>query len=332
MVDALQKPLSVGVIGAGEIVTHVHLPVLSACEGVRLAYIGDTNPEAARRAAKIYRTQPAIISDLDALPACDVVLLAVPVSARMPYYKLFAGREACVLAEKPLAQSLKTANLVCDLYPEHALACGFQRRSYATARLARTMVAEEWFGQLRGISVSEGALTTKTGTDARFYDSDGSGGVLRDLGCHSLDLALWITGATEVTVAEQRFVFDHGTDREVQAQMLLHTPSGPCEFEYFVTWLRPAENEITLRFDNCVASLSTRPAEHIEIRGWRNKRAVAKLSAADGAGTVYQAFYLEWMAFLEGVRNREASPFSARSALATVAAVDALYQAAELSR
>ena len=26
-----------------------------------------------------------------------------------------------------------------------------------------------------------------------------------------------------------------------------------------------------------------------------------------GAGTVYQAFYLEWMAFLDGVRNQQAS-------------------------
>jgi predicted dehydrogenase len=189
------------------------------------------------------------------------------------------------------------------------------------------LVAEKWFGPLKSISVSEGALTTKTGTDFRFYDEAGSGGgVLMDLGCHSLDLAIYISGATRVEIAKQRFVFDGEVDREVEARMMLCTPSGECELDYFVTWLRPADNVIQLQFDNCVASLSCRPSEHIEIRSLLGGRRAALLSARHpGATTVYQAFYLEWTAFLDGVRNCQASRLSARSALTTVAAVEALY-------
>ena len=56
-----------------------------------------------------------------------------------------------------------------------------------------------------------------------------------------------------------------------------------------------------------------------------SERGKAFLTAEGGATTVYQAFYLEWMAFLDGVRTGQASEFSARSALATVGAVEALY-------
>ncbi len=81
-----------------------------------------------------------------------------------------------------------------------------------------------------------------------------------------------------------------------------------------------------LRFDNCVVSFSCRPAQHIEIRGIRSEQDAALLSAKQaGATTLYQAFYLEWMDFLAGVRNRQPSKFSARSALATVRAVEMLY-------
>jgi predicted dehydrogenase len=250
----------------------------------------------------------------------------------MPYHELFAKRGTHVLSEKPLATSLRDAERTCEMYPEHALACGFQRRAYATANLARLLVSQNWFGPLRSVAVSEGALTTKTGADSRFYDQAGSGGgVLMDLGCHSLDLAIYISGATEVAIAEQRFVFDDGVDREVEARMELRMPSGSCELDYFVTWLRPAENVIKLRFDNCVASLSCRPSEHIDVRGIQSEQVAQLAAKGAGATTVYQAFYLEWMDFLEGVRNRQPSKFSARSALTTGRAVEVLYAAGKQS-
>ena len=49
------RVLSVGMVGAGEIVSRIHLPVLSACEGIRIAYIADKNPEAAKSVAASYK-------------------------------------------------------------------------------------------------------------------------------------------------------------------------------------------------------------------------------------------------------------------------------------
>jgi len=322
--------LSVGIVGAGEIVSRIHLPVLSASEGIRIAYVADRNPEAARSAAGSYKVAPVTVTDnLDKLPQTDVVLLALPVTSRLPYYELFAKRGTCVLAEKPLAACGIDAERICGLYPEYSLACGFQRRSYASVVLARLLVAENWFGPLRSMSISEGALTTKTGADSRFYDDaiSGGGGVLMDLGCHSLDMAIYVSNATEAIPAKQRFVFDGGVDREIDARLTLRTAHGTCDLDYLVTWLRPAKNKIELRFENCTVELPCGPSQHLEIRGAQNGRDVASLGMKHaGAATIYQAFYLEWMAFLDGVRSRQACKFNARSCLPTIRAVEALYR------
>jgi predicted dehydrogenase len=329
--------LSVGIVGAGEIVSRIHLPVLSACSGIRIAYIADKNSAAAKAVAGSYKVGAVGVSDnRKELPHTDVVLLAVPVNARMPYYELFAERGTSVLAEKPLALCGADAEHVCSLYPDYSLACGFQRRSYASVALAKLIVSENWFGPLQSIFISEGALTTKTGADSRFYDDPAfGGGVLMDLGCHSLDLAIYISGASEAIPVEQRFVYDNGIDREVEARLSLRTEQGFLALDYLVTWLRPARNSLVLRFENCAAALSCRPSEHLEINGHGNDRiAPMPLLTMKGSGaiTVYQAFYLEWMAFLDGVRNRQPSQFNALSCLPTIRAVEALYAARRRDR
>jgi len=335
------RVLSVGIVGAGEIVSRTHLPVLTACERVRIDYVADKNFEVARAVAGSYKLPPVTVpNDLGELPQTDIVLLAVPVAARWPYYELFAKRGTSVLAEKPLAAGITDAEQLCSLYPEHSLACGFQRRTYASVGLAKLLVAEKWFGTLRSISVSEGALTTKTGADSRFYDDAASGGgVLMDLGCHSLDVAMYISNASRAIPNQQHFVYDHGIDREVEAHLTLLTADGECGLDYFVSWLQPARNTVELHFENCSLSLSCRPSLEIEIVGGRDQAQVTNHSGVlpmlaakrGGAVTVYQAFYLEWTTFLDGVRARQASKLSARSCLPTIRAVEDLYTAGKLN-
>lgn len=323
--------LSVGIVGAGEIVSRIHLPVLSACEGVSIKYVADKNPETARSVASSYKLTPIPVrDDLEELPRTDIVLLAVPVNARLPYYEMFARRSTCVLAEKPLAVGVAAAEHLCGLYPDYALACGFQRRTYSTVVLARLLVSENWFGPLRSMSVSEGALTAKTGADSRFYDDavSGGGGVLMDLGCHSLDMAMYISNAIEAVPTKQRFVFDGGVDREVEARLNLRTTHGCFDLIYLVTWLRPAKNSIELRFENCTVVLPCRPAQELEIRGRDNARFSPSLTLKQaGATTVYQAFYAEWMAFFDGVRTCRPSKINASSCLPTIRAIERLYRA-----
>jgi hypothetical protein len=132
----------------------------------------------------------------------------------------------------------------------------------------------------------------------------------------------------EAIPVAQKFMFDGGVDREIDAHLTLRTAHGSCELDYLVTWLRPAKNTIELRFENRAVAFSCRPSQEIEIRGARDSRSVVPLVMKHaGAATIYQAFYLEWTAFLDGVRSHQASRFSARSCIPTIRAVEALYRA-----
>jgi len=95
--------LTVGVIGAGEITTKIHLPAMTAMNGVRIAYIADVNLNAARQAGASYGIDSlGLDGDPSSLPSTDVALLAIPVGARAPFYELFAGRGTAVFAESLL--------------------------------------------------------------------------------------------------------------------------------------------------------------------------------------------------------------------------------------
>ena len=324
--------LTVGVVGAGEVATKIHLPVLTAIPGIRLAYVADTSAAAAKAAGKSYGIESlAITKSVSALPVTDVVLLSTPVGARGAYYDLFALRGTAVLAEKPLAVSSIEALRLCRLFSEHALACGFQRRTYASVAIARTCVEQRVFGPIRGVRISEGARTTKTGTDARFYDdwSAGYGGVLRDLGSHSLDLVFQISGAMQARPLRQRFVLDGHIDREVEATLRFSGPTGEFDAEVSLTWLRDADNVLEFRFDSCILSLSSRAEGAAQLLDLdRRPLGMMLQTTLRRSTTTYQAFYLEWESFLAGVRGGQATAFSAASCLPTVQAVEALYELA----
>src|ERR1700683_1135320 len=89
-----QAELSVGIVGAGEITSRIHLPVLTACDGVRIAYVTDKNAQAANAVGGSYKLNAVTVpANLEELPITDLALLAVPVSARPRYYELFAPRK-----------------------------------------------------------------------------------------------------------------------------------------------------------------------------------------------------------------------------------------------
>src|SRR5690242_18362576 len=83
----------VGIIGAGDIVTQVHLPCLLARDDLQIAWVVDSNPDRSRRAGKAFGVESfRVPEDPAALPSADVILLAIPFGARPPYYTALASR------------------------------------------------------------------------------------------------------------------------------------------------------------------------------------------------------------------------------------------------
>jgi len=321
----------IGIVGAGNIVETMHLPVLLNLPEARVVWLADADEDRARAVARAFGVRavglPRGPSDV---PESDVVLLAVHVGARPLYFEAFARRGVAVFAEKPFARTVAEHARLLGLFPEHRLGCGYMRRTYATTAFLRRAVRGKWFGPLRRIRIAEGGRVTKTGRSRTPYDdpSVAGGGVLMDLGTHSVDLALYLLGASTVEVHGAQIVWDGALDRKVTGELEVPFETGIVTIEVCVSWLDRQPNRIELEFPAVSLSAPNDPEPRIEFRrpGCEEAQATMEVSGL-GARTSYQAFFLEWRSFLEGLRTGSASLVSAASALPTTTAIEGLYRA-----
>jgi predicted dehydrogenase len=331
--------LSVGIVGAGEIVRRVHLPVLLNIPDVRIAWIHDQRPERARAMAKSHNIGAAPDCAVEALPSCDVALLAVPVEARREYLRHFASRGTAVFCEKPFARTAAEHAEIVAAFAPHALACGYMRRFYRSTAMLRHLVVAGLMGPLLKIAVNEGNRSKGSGVDVSFLDSPHLGasrGVLMDLGSHAADLALFLSGAHDFKIRSCSKEMDGGIDRKVSALIGLQCGSGigatTVELQYGVSWLDRQTNLLCLQFERSMAWSELTVGAKVYLGDPNSPLAcVAIEPGPSGAVTFNQAFYLEWREFLDGIRNRRESLVSARSALLTTALIEQLL-ACELSR
>jgi predicted dehydrogenase len=324
--------LSVGIVGAGEIVRRVHLPVLLNIPEVRIAWIYDQRPERARAIARSHQITAASVCAVEALPFCDVALLAIPVEARGEYLKHFARSGSAVFCEKPFATTAAQHSEIVAAFSPHTLACGYMRRFYRSSAMLRHLVVSGLMGRLLSMTVSEGNRSKGSGVDASFLDNPHFGssrGVLMDLGSHAADLALFLSGAHSFKVKSCNKELDRGIDRKVSASIDLQCGSGSgattVELRYGVSWLDPQTNRLCLQFERTMAWSGLAVGGQVFLGDPNSPRdCVAIESSLSGATTFNQAFYLEWKDFLDGVRNRRESLVSARSALLTTTLIEQL--------
>lgn len=316
---------TVGIVGAGQIVRDIHLPVLLGLPGVRVAWIADAAPERARALGRDYGIHAvAGAASPGQLPPADVALLGIPAHAREGYLRAFAERGTAVLAEKPFAIGAHDHERFAALFPEHRLACGYMRRFYRSTTILRRTVAARPFGALLALGVAEGGRAAKSGFDTTFQDraSAHGGGVLWAIGCHLLDLALHLTDASAFEIVSKDVVFDADTDREATATLDLQgVPTRFC-----VSWLGPQEDRVTLEFERASVSAGLSPDSAVLAMLRDGSRLALGLDAEErlAATTSYQAFHLEWREFLDGVERGTPSRISASTSLLTTRLVDAL--------
>lgn len=324
--------LSVGIVGAGKIAVDSHVPVLRAMSEVRIAWIADRDAGRANAVAKANRLLAvAIDSDRLELPACDVVMLAIPLPPREQYFALLQQGETAIFAEKPLANTAEGHRRLLSEFELWRLSVGYQRRQYATSRFLKRAIKKQLFGALRKIRISEGGRTTRS-YDGGPYQDEGvanGGGITKNLGCHTLDLAFWLTGARRFSVIERRIEWDGSTDRRASARISLGevdgSPGYECAVDWTVSWLDNQSNTIELEFEHALLRCSVQAGTSIDLLS-RSGDSICRIDAREtgGASTISQACYLDWRAVLTGAATRTENEISGRSALAAAELIDEL--------
>ena len=328
----------IGVIGTGQIARQVHLPVLTSMPGVRVVWVADANAASAASVARAFdlRSIPLPLSATSESD-CDVVLVASPVGTRGPYLEHLAGRGIAAFVEKPFARTVQEHHAFASPFAASDIGCGLMRRAYDATMTVRRIVADGWLGRPTRIVVREGGRTRGSGTDHSYFDDERlGGGILLELGCHALDVAMHVTGATCHRVVRHNLLFDGPPDRVAEGEIVLLTGHGddaPIPLEFQFSWLDDVDCAIEFHFPTASLSVGNRPDSIVRLSGPRvegnrdsSRRFDAGLQPSGlGATTTSQAFYLEWRDFLDGLAAGTASTFSAASALPVTALIADLY-------
>lgn len=327
----MRQQFTVGVVGAGNIATTAHIPLLRAMADTRIAWIADVNESRARTVARNNRIPVAKLSaGVEALPACDVMLLATPLPSRQSYFDHCSAAKIAVLAEKPLQNSAAAHSRVVAQFRGTPLSVGYQRRFYSSSHLLRQLIRERMFGPLQRLELSEGGRIVRTGGVGGYQDLPTSqgGGLLKNLGCHSLDLALWLTDARNYVITTQHVDWDDMTDRHAEASIQLHAVGGAsgseCTLVWACSWLQAQRNMCELHFEHAVVRCAITPTDHVLVFS-KSGQLIARLQVPlGGATTSAQAFYLEWRDLLDAIESRQQPMSSGESCFKTAQLIDDL--------
>jgi 1,5-anhydro-D-fructose reductase (1,5-anhydro-D-mannitol-forming) len=201
-----------GLVGTSGFADAVFAPVLRNAEQELLGAAGSTADGSAAFAARhgTPRTYPAL-EDLLGDAEVDAVWVASPNHLHEAHVRLALEAGKHVLAEKPLATTGRGARELADLAErvERRLAVGYQGRFHPALRELHDRARSGALGELAYVRASW--QTRYAGLpDAWRLEPETSGGwAIMDIGTHTLDAALWLTGFPESELLGSRLSRQH---------------------------------------------------------------------------------------------------------------------------
>jgi predicted dehydrogenase len=320
--------MSIGVVGAGQIVATCHLPAILSLDNTRVAWVADRDLDKARRTSRSFGVKLiAMPNDPASLPEADAILLAIPFGVRAAFYPALSQRSCAIYVEKPFARTTSQHDSQCSLFSPERIACGFQLRSSAAARALRQLIRSRLFGELRGLQIQLGGPGITTGER---YGSDlmmAGGGILFETGIHALDLALYACDAVSATTSSVKLIKHAGFDIHTEAMLKIETGHGSqAELELLVTALRYTTPCNTFVFDTArvrhdLWSTGCLTAESREGEA----KFVLSGTSTEYPVTPAQMFNAHWSAFLDGVRSEKVNVTSAITSRITTQAIEEIY-------
>lgn len=319
---------SVGVIGAGEIVSTVHLPVLLAMKEASIAWLADLNPDKANSVARAYHINHIELpKNPKDLPYSDIILLAIPYGARNPYYEALSDDSCALYVEKPFARTVDEHKRLCSLLPDYRLACGFQRRSWGPTLQMKQLIKKNLFGRLCSVRLGFGGPGIVTGGGYNSNIDLAGGGIIMETGCHSIDALFFILSANRAQVDDVNMIMDNGFDMHTNAKLCLTTSKQEqIKCEAIISCLQETINCLEFTFDHAIVSFSLFGDGIIHVKDLNSSQSYT-LSPINKIYplTAFQTFYSHWSLFFDGIRTKHANHTAAFQSILTTEVIEKLY-------
>jgi predicted dehydrogenase len=157
-----------------------------------------------------------IITGINDLPQLqfDTVYVTTPTSTHYSIISTIIQQEICknIFVEKPLANSALESMQLCELLKKSRNAgvnmVGYNRRFNVTFRKAMELIQDGTLGE--PVIFSAYALSSDFTAGSPGKKRISRGGVLRDLGCHAIDIANWFVGNISLNSIQSSIVSPAG--------------------------------------------------------------------------------------------------------------------------
>jgi predicted dehydrogenase len=196
-----KEPIRAGLVGLGKMGL-VHSCILKVLPNVQLTALCEKSRMTRRFLKKVFDGVP-IVDDVEKFADFDLdaVFVTTPIPSHFAVAKIIYLGEIAphLFVEKTLANNYSQAKELCGLADSFGgiNMVGYLRRFYVTFGKARDLLSENAIGEVssfKAYAYSSDFLGAREGVAA----PGSRGGVLRDLGCHAVDLALWFFGDLRV--------------------------------------------------------------------------------------------------------------------------------------
>lgn len=333
------KPVRAAVVGLGKLGL-AHTAVLSMVPGVRIVGLTDTLPAGGKSVrgmgflAPFYPTLEQLLAE--AKP--DAVWVCTPPHAHEPVARACVEAGAAVFVEKPLAQSVESAERLAELArrPGAKVACGYTLAFWPSFAAARHALASGALGEVRA-GRSSMFLSQVFGPQKGWVadPAKSGGGVVANIASHLLFVLRWCLGQPEAVRATWKKI--HGAvEDEVQATFRF---PGGAEVAFETSWSVTGYpmSETVFELDGANGTLRvTNESLELDLRearaGWpagRTRVLHSELPQPARFDLNGEAYTLEDAAFATWVAGGAPPPGSTELALDVQRMMGALYASCE---
>ena len=293
--------MEVGVIGAGKITERIHIPILLEYPKTIVKYVADIDIDRANKLAKICGCDAIEVEEeIEKLPECDIVLLAMPVGVRKPYIELFSRRETPIFVENPFAKNIEDHQEFVGL--NNKMVCNYMRTWFSSTKQMREIVRSELFGPLKNVRIQEG-LVNSLGMGKKHYRNDirlAGGGVLMESGCHTISQIVDILEGYDITVKKSDIMWKDELDVAVEVVMVASKDSD-VKIEYRASRVESFEAEaefefqnVKIRFDHTGSNERLR----VYVKGMEGPLIIESEGYATSFG---EGVFLKWAEFIQQI-------------------------------
>ena len=317
----------IGAIGLGKMGL-LHSSILNTMQDTKIVAVCEKQA-IVRLLAKRILPSIKIVRDLEDMESEGIDAYYVTASVAAHYhivkelYTSLAARN--IFVEKPLCMSTAQSREICEMASKHigTAMVGYNKRFSATFKKAHDLIKSGRLGNI--VHVTATAFSSDFHSTNEFEpQAYARGGVLRDLGCHAIDLLHWLIGEFTVKSAEVLTKSRAGLSyvNEVQATLLFDEV---IEGDLTVSWCK--EDYRLPRVDIQVQGTTTKlllNEDRLELVNGDKRTLIRRNELETGMPFFLgeSSYYCEDEMFINAVRSNKTVDIDFATACLTDVAID----------